>query len=63
MKRFEPCLCGDPECPRCFPDSWRTHRLASGHECYCELADEGLVEPLSFDAWKAEIEARGIDNS
>jgi hypothetical protein len=21
-RRPEPCLCGDPECPRCFPHGW-----------------------------------------
>lgn len=26
MKRIEPCLCGDPECRRCFPRYGRSYR-------------------------------------
>jgi len=45
----EPCLCGDPECPCCFPSTWRASQLQSAYEYYCSATSD--EPPKSFEEW------------
>lgn len=48
MRSFEPCLCGDPECGRCFPKAFEIPcNCCKGKpdECKCEWDEYAIVDP------------------
>ena len=47
----EPCNCGAPDCPRCFPQTWRREKAHQAYEHYlheCAVLDLDL---LPFEKW------------
>ena len=60
VKIIEPCLCGDPACPRCFPVSYadeaRIEWIANYFQgkacisCECHIVEEGLCAVVEDEA-------------
>jgi hypothetical protein len=53
----EPCLCGAPDCRRCFPFSWRENMLRAMWE-----RDVTADTAMSFEEWLAEYEAESAEH-
>ena len=57
MKTYEPCLCGAPDCSRCFPATWEDS-IITDH--YIDELKSGQTN-LPFDEWLAEREMIKIE--
>ena len=47
----EPCNCGAPDCPRCFPYNWRKEKAQQVYENYVHTCAILQFDPLSFEKW------------
>lgn len=57
MPRFpEPCLCGAPDCPRCFPLTWRRAKAEPAYEHYCVERERMNLPVETFESWFARQE-------